>query len=128
MVDKLDDPSIDTDFVMLSARGMLTEIKQNFLLDPNDEGGPLIDGCDVNQKDAAGATAIHHAARSGMLDALKFLVAHDGDVNASSYGGMRALHHAANMMQESAILFLLVRLTAGEGALGGSGGGGGGWL
>jgi hypothetical protein len=110
MVDKLDDPSIDTDFVMLSARGMLTEIKQNFLLDPNDEGGPLVEGCDVNQKDAAGATAIHHAARSGMLDALKFLVAHDGDVNTSSYGGMRALHHAANMMQESAILFLLVRL------------------
>ena len=105
-----------TDFAMLAARGMLEEMKQSFLLDPTDEGGPFKEGHDVNEKDPAGATAVHHAARAGHIKVLRFLCEHDGDLESASYGGLRPLHHAANMMREDCLIYLLVRGIRGSGA------------
>eukprot|EP00947_MAST-08B_sp_MAST-8B-sp1_P001801 g1801.t1 len=107
MVEKLDDPDIDMNFPMLAARGMLQEIKKNFLLDPEDEAGPFKAGFDVNVKDAAGATAAHHACRAGESKTLKFLVDHGVDLEAPSYGGMRAVHHSANCMKENCLRICL---------------------
>lgn len=107
MVEKLDDPDIDMNFAMLAARGMLQEIKKNFLLDPEDEAGPFKAGFDVNVKDAAGATAAHHACRAGESKTLKFLVDHGVDLEAASYGGMRAVHHSANCMKENCLRICL---------------------
>ena len=79
----------------------------NFLLDPNDVGGPLKEDVDVNIKDESGANPIHHASRAGELECLTFLIDHDATIEAVAYGGQRSIHMAANFMRESCLIKLI---------------------
>ncbi len=49
----------------------------------------------VNQKDARGLTALHHAAERGSIEAVLFLIKHGGKLHARDHYGRTSLHCAA---------------------------------
>lgn len=51
----------------------------------------LAGGSDVNGVDTSGQTAMHIAAASGHVDAVKLLLERDADVDAETKGGDTAL-------------------------------------
>ena len=55
----------------------------------------LASGTPVDDRDAAGRTAIHHAARTGNLEILGLLIEKGGDLNARTATGHSPLHEAA---------------------------------
>eukprot|EP00403_Amphidinium_massartii_P036404 CAMPEP_0178448628 /NCGR_PEP_ID=MMETSP0689_2-20121128/42094_1 /TAXON_ID=160604 /ORGANISM="Amphidinium massartii, Strain CS-259" /LENGTH=172 /DNA_ID=CAMNT_0020073843 /DNA_START=51 /DNA_END=566 /DNA_ORIENTATION=- len=62
---------------------------------------------DVNQQDASGQTALHHAARHGEAAAAGLLVECDADVNVTDKQGNTALHVAAKTDKRLVVSCLL---------------------
>lgn len=64
-------------------------------------------GADINEKDAAGRTAVHHAARRGHVQILKQLLSKGADPNARTATGHTPLHEASASHQIEAARALL---------------------
>lgn len=57
----------------------------------------LSQGTNVDQRDSAGYTALHYAARNGHLDVCKVLLRNDADINSTTKSGhATALHRACS--------------------------------
>jgi ankyrin repeat protein len=56
-------------------------------------------GEDIDERDAAGRTAMHHASRMGHTEVLELLIAKGGDVNARTATGHTPLHEASATSQ-----------------------------
>ncbi|XP_066156146.1 ankyrin repeat domain-containing protein 39 [Euwallacea fornicatus] len=64
--------------------------------------------CAVDQRDSAGYTALHYAARNGHLDICRYLVKNGAAVNSVTRAGRAtALHRAASAGKSSVVSFLL---------------------
>ncbi|XP_066260413.1 ankyrin repeat domain-containing protein 39-like [Euwallacea similis] len=64
--------------------------------------------CGIDQRDSAGYTALHYAARNGHLDICRYLVKNGADVNnVTRAGRATALHRAASAGKSSVVSFLL---------------------
>jgi ankyrin repeat protein len=54
----------------------------------------LLDGINVDVRDAEGRTLLHRAAQRGHLDAVELLIRHDADINAVDASGKTPLQRA----------------------------------
>lgn len=63
---------------------------------------------EINQRDSAGYTALHYAARNGHLDVCKYLVMKGAEIDAVTKSGQAtALHRACSAGKTEIVKFLL---------------------
>ncbi|KAF2903563.1 hypothetical protein ILUMI_02636 [Ignelater luminosus] len=68
----------------------------------------LSQGTNVDQRDSAGYTALHYAARNGHLDVCKVLLRNGADINSTTKSGRAtALHRACSADKVHMVKFLL---------------------
>jgi len=61
----------------------------------------------LHDRDSAGYTALHYAARTGNLAIFKRLVYAGADVNAQTHGGVTSFHRACMQGHDNIVAFLL---------------------
>lgn len=69
--------------------------------------GAKRDNCDIDICDSGKATPVHHAARYGHIDVVKYLIKHGCDVNTRDDCGRTALHRACENQHKDVAIVLI---------------------
>ncbi|OIW28755.1 ankyrin, partial [Coniochaeta ligniaria NRRL 30616] len=74
------------------------------------------DPASINERDVAGQTALHWAARMGNIDAVRKLLCYEADASARELLGWTPLHFAAQNYNGSIMVLLIFEALVEEGA------------